>query len=200
MKNFVIVGRPNSGKTLFALNFAGYLGVRTVNITFNSLDGLLFCREYELTEAKKELCSAVQHKTRCVQSMILKIRLGKALVNFKLTDTCGVAENISSEENLRRGMAQTLSFMRSADFIIHIFDLMTVKSAGLPAEGVDWEIFRYGMVRNRYVLLVNKIDLPAAKQNLSNLTTAVQGAGVIPVSARYNYGFKEVKTYVARNI
>ncbi|EAX48577.1 hypothetical protein TcarDRAFT_2049 [Thermosinus carboxydivorans Nor1] len=202
MRECAVVGRPNSGKTMFALNFAAFLGSKAVDITFRTYDGLLTCRHFIIEEARRELCSLTAHKTRSIQSMILKMPVGKATVNFKLTDTCGITEHIHADENIRRGMAQTIGLMRTADFIFHIID-----AADFPGEviaskdnNIDWEIYTYGTARGNYVLLANKIDLIIAKNNLPKLKGYFPEALIIPISALYSQGFKEVKAYVARNL
>ncbi len=201
MKEFAVVGRPNSGKTLFTLNFAAYLGCRTVDMTFRAPDGLLDCRHFVLAEARRELCGPVSHKTRAVQSLVLKVRVGKTDVNFKLTDTCGVSEQIHDDEAIRRGMAQTLSLIRGSDFIVHIIDLTQVADALPSGEAdIDREIYQYGVTRDRYILLANKTDLPAARANIPRLTAAFQQASVLPISALESQGFAEVKAYVADNV
>lgn len=201
MREFVIVGRPNSGKTMFALNFAGYLGSKTVDMTFRTYDGLMTCRHFSLDEAKSELCGMTQHKTRSLQTVVLKLPLGKTTVNFKLTDTCGLISQIHQDEAVRRGMAQTLDLMRCSDFVVHIIDASSVSGQEIiNTNNIDAEIYNYGIIRHNYVLLLNKIDLPSAKANLSKLTTAFTEAPVIPISGLRSIGFREVKAYVARNI
>ncbi|MEN6567948.1 MAG: GTPase domain-containing protein [Veillonellales bacterium] len=201
MKEFVIVGRPNSGKTMFALNFAGYMGCKTIDITFRTYDGVISCRRFTVEEAKRELCGMTTHKTRSLQSIVLHIALRKTRVNFKLTDTCGLIEKIHSDEAIRRGMAQTISLVRSADFIIHIVDF----SGGAIDEfknsnNIDAEIFDYGIVRHAYALIINKIDLPSVKEQIGRITALFPNALIIPASGMYGYGFKEVKACVSRNI
>lgn len=201
MREFVIVGRPNCGKTMFALNFAGYLGSKTVDMTFRTYDGLMTCRHFSLDEAKRELCGMTQHKTRSLQTVVLKLPLGKTMVNFKLTDTCGLTSQIHQDEAVRRGMAQTLDLMRCSDFVLHIVDASSVSGQEIiNTNSIDAEIYNYGIIRHNYVLLFNKIDLPSAKANLSKLTTVFSEAPVIPISGLRAMGFKEVKTFVARNI
>ncbi|HEY3425607.1 MAG TPA: GTPase [Negativicutes bacterium] len=201
MREFLIVGRPNSGKTMFALNFAGYVGSKQVDVTFRTYDGLITSRHFLLEEAKRELCGMVLHKTRSLQSLVLKLSLGKTVVNFKLTDTCGISEQIHHDENIRRGMAQTLSLMRSADFIFHIIDLTTTTKDYLHnINNIDREIYNYGVARHNYILLGNKIDLPVAKGNIPNLASVFSHTNIIPISALHSQGFKEVRTCVARNI
>jgi len=201
MKEFVVVGRPNSGKTLFTLNFAGYLGCKTVDITFRAVDGYLNCRHLSLPEAKKELCDPQCHKTRSIQSLQLKVPVGKSTVAFKLSDCCGITEQIHPDEKIRQGMAQTLSLLRCSDYIFHIIDLTTVTDDNNNCQNnIDHEIYQYGVSRNRYILLANKTDLVPGKSALTKLADRFSEATVIPISALYSQGFPLVKACVARNV
>lgn len=201
MREFVIVGRPNSGKTMFVLNFAGYMGCKTVDITFHAYDGFITCRHFTVEEAKKELCGMTTHKTRSLQSIVLRIELGKTIVNFKLTDTCGLVETIHSDEAIRRGMAQTIRLLQNADFIIHLVDGSgTTFDSFQDSQGIDTEIFHYSAARRTYVLIINKIDLPSVKGHVERIAALFPHALIIPASGMYGYGFKEVKACVARNV
>ncbi|QDR80612.1 GTPase domain-containing protein [Sporomusa termitida] len=200
MRECIVIGRPNSGKTLFTLNFAKYLGVKSIDMTFRTYDGVMTCRHLSLEDAKRQLCGIDLHKTRSLQSMVLNMPIGKSTVNFKLTDTCGISEQIHADEAIRKGMAQTIGLLRSADFILHLVDLTNVKSDSATQSNIDYEFYHYGVARNAYIMLGNKVDLGSAKDNLPRLASAFPKATVIPISALYNQGFREVKAYVARNI
>lgn len=201
MRELAVVGRPNSGKTMFTLNFASYIGTKTVDVTFRTYDDLTTCRHFSIEDAKRELCGTTMHKTKSLQSLLLKITLGKTIVNFKLTDTCGISEKIHPEEKIRRAMAQTISLMRYSDFIFHVIDLSYITKDDLNNfTTVDHEIYNYGMFRNSYTILANKIDLPYTKDNLAQLSSAFPKATIIPISALLSNGLKEVKACVARNI
>lgn len=198
MREFIIIGRPNSGKTLFTLNFAAYNGNKTVDITFCTSDGVRTCRHFSIEEAKNQLCNMTVHKTRSFQSLILKMVRGKATVLCKITDTCGIIETIHPDESVRRGMSQTLNLLRSADYILHIMDAASLNSTS-PST-IDQEIYNYGMVRKCYSILANKMDLPAANSNLTTLTRLFPQGDIIPISSLLSQGFKEVRACVARNI
>ncbi|CQR74368.1 tRNA modification GTPase TrmE [Sporomusa ovata DSM 2662] len=200
MRECVIIGRPNSGKTLFALNFAGYLGTKNIDVTFRTYDGLMTCRHFSIEEAKRELCSSTLHKTCSLQSMLLTMKVGKATVNFKLTDTCGVSEQIHADERIRKGMAQTIGLLRSVDLLLHVVDLSLINKAFSKQSSIDYEFYNYGMICKSYVLLGNKYDLSSAKNNLPHLAAAFPKARIMPISALYSQGFREVKACVARNI
>lgn len=200
MRELITVGRPNSGKTMFTLNFASYIGSKTVDVTFRTYDDLITCRHFSIEEAKRELCGLTLHKTKTLQSLVLKIALGKTVVNFKLTDTCGIEEQIHRDEIIRRGMAQTLSLMRCADYIFHVIDLSYKSEEMVKVSTIDQEIYNYGINRNCYTILANKTDLPFAKDNLTKLAYIFPKANIIPISALFSQGLKEVKTCVSRNI
>jgi predicted GTPase len=195
MKEIVIAGRPNSGKTMFAINFAAYLGCTYIDILLRGQDDLNTCRRMAIDEARKELCSLALHKTRYLQSLLLKLSFGKTIVDFKLTDTCGLTEGIHQEESVRKGMAQTIGSMRSANLIFHMIDL-----SSLTVGSIDQEIFKFGMTRSSYGILANKIDLPAARERLISAATKFPRAYILPISALHSKGFKEVRSHVVRNL
>lgn len=197
MKECIIVGRPNTGKTLFALNFAGYLGSRNVDITFRAYDDLLSCRHMSIEQAKRELCGSIAHKTLSMQSMLLRVPVAKTTVTFKLTDTCGLIGDIHPEEIIRRGMSQTLKSIRSADLIFHLINLVEF---GEEPDIIDLEIYNYGQSRHNYILLANKADLAGAIKNVPQIQRFFPLSSVIVLSALTQYGFKEVKSHVARNV
>lgn len=201
MREFIILGRPNSGKTLFTLNFAAYNGSKFVDLTLQTYDGITTCQHFSMEEAKRQLCNMAIHKTRSLQSLLLTMAHGKTVIQFKITDTCGITEAIHSNEMIRRGMAQTLSLLRSADYIFHMIDASAISDKDNSSlTTIDHEIYNYGIIHNCYTILANKTDLPLAKNNLSNLTTLFPKTTIIPISALYSQGFKEVKACVARNI
>lgn len=201
MKEILVVGRPNTGKTLFTLKFASFLGAKSLDITSRTCDGLLTCKHYSIDNAIKELSSFAIHKTRFLHSITIDTKIGKASVAFKMTDTCGLTDFIHDEQDIRKGMAQTLGLMRVADFIFHIIDASIVtRYYATNIANIDYEIYQYGLAKNNYLLIANKIDLPSAKENLNRINNIFPQTKVLPVSALHQTGFKEVRAYVARNV
>lgn len=171
-----------------------------MDVTFRSHDNLTTCRHFSIEEAKRELCGVILHKTKTLQSLVLKIALGKTVVNFKLTDTCGIGEQVHHDEIIRRGMAQTLRLMHCSDFIFHVIDLSYVSKEMINISTIDQEIYNYGLIRDCYTILANKTDLPFTKDNLAKLSNIFPRANIIPISALLSQGLKEVKACVVRNI
>lgn len=200
MREIMVVGRPNSGKTMFVLSFAQFLGLKTVNITLRDYNDVLTCEHYSINDAKRELCSSLAHSTRTIQSISLQMVTGKTPIDFILNDSCGLAEQIHPDTSIRQGMAQTLKTMQSTDYIFHIIDLLYWPKLSTVNGSIDQELYRYGLSRNAYTILANKIDLPVAREQLSNLSANFPQTKVIPISALLGTGFKEVKACVARSI
>lgn len=201
MREIIVVGRPNSGKTMFALNFAGFLGIRQADVIFRNDEDTLTCRHFAIDEAKRQLCSSRAHQTLTLQSIALRMTVGKTPLEFMINDTCGISEQIHPEAAVRRGMAQTLKSMRNADYIFHMLDMVYWSNHSFSQTGnIDQEIYRYGLARNAYTILANKIDAPLARKHLPKIGPAFPKARVIPISALLGTGFREVKACVARNI
>lgn len=201
MREIVVIGRPNSGKTMFVLSFAAFLGVKQVDVTFRDPDDILSCRHFSIEAAKRELCSSVVHRTLTLQSIVLRMTMGKTPIEFTLADTCGVSEQIHPDTAVRRGMSQTLKSIRSADYIFHVLDMIYWSNHSFSQSGnIDQEIYQYGLARNAYTILANKIDIPFARGALAKIGSAFPKAQIIPISALLGSGFKEVKACVVRNI
>lgn len=201
MRDIIVVGRPNSGKTMFVINFAAYLGAKSLDVTFRTFDDLLTCRHFSIEEAKRELCSSTAHRTRMLQSIQLRMTVGKTPVDFLLNDTCGIGEAIHPDAAVRCGMAQTLKSLRFADYIFHVVDMVYWLNHPFSATGnIDYEIYQYGLARNAYTILANKIDIPLAREQTAKVDAAFPKAKIIPISAMLSAGFKEVKACVARSI
>jgi 50S ribosomal subunit-associated GTPase HflX len=98
-------------------------------------------------------------------------------------------------------MAQTLKSLLYADYIFHVIDMIYWSNHPFsPSGNIDQEIYQYGLARNAYTILANKIDIALAREHLTKIDAAFPKAKVIPISALLGAGFKEVKACVARNI
>ncbi|GAX91778.1 GTPase [Effusibacillus lacus] len=200
MKNFLVIGRTNVGKTMFCVNFAEFLGLHRLDVYYQLPDGTTRQRKYDLPAARQELSGLGQHKTRSLQSIQLDLPGGKGSRKFKLTDSTGLTDGIHPDKSLRESMAQTLAELQYADCILHLIDLTEVaRTGGLSAMGeLDLQIAELGGMKSGYAMLANKIDLPEAKPALEIVQGEVGETRIIPISAKYRQGFREVKEYVWR--
>lgn len=208
MKRCIIIGRPNVGKTLFAIRFAEYLGVAIARISFAEAGGRRWQAQYSVAGALGDLTGSTPHQTRQLQSFTLRLPAGKGSKQFELVDTSGLVDGIHPDRNIRLAMAQTLSTVREAKVLLHMLDADAVgrsgehaAKTGASAVGeVDREVAKFGLARGGYLMLANKMDLPQASVGLERLRTLFPGHPLAPVSALRGDGFEEVKQFVGRNL
>lgn len=199
MSDCILVGQPNAGKTLFALQFAEFLDMRVLEVVFQASDGLLGCKQYRIEQAIRELSSIERHKTREIQTIALKIPAGKSIRHIRLIDTCGLSDGIHADLEVRKAMVQTLSTLRYAKMILHIMDASLYGRIKLISD-IDHQVGQYGAAKGNYAILANKMDLPGAKAGLSFIANSFPGQTIIPISSLKKQGFKEVKALVCRSL
>ncbi|MBO8140981.1 MAG: 50S ribosome-binding GTPase [Firmicutes bacterium] len=202
MKRCIIIGRPNVGKTMFALQFALYLGMAEARIQFAEAGGRRWEKPYRIAAALDDLTGAEPHRTRQLQSLCLELPAGKGTQPFELVDTSGLVDGIHPDPSIRRAMAQTLAAVREAQAILHMIDAAALGEAeAVNAIGeVDYQVAQFAQMRGGYLLLANKMDLPAARVGLARLKQEFAGHPIAPVSALYRQGFDEVKAFVRRHL
>lgn len=199
VKNCLIAGRANVGKTLLLLNFAEYCGVKEIELRVqfpqNAAEQIL---RFPLPVARARLVGMDSHLTRCLQSMELSLPKGKGRRNFRLVDSTGLTDSVHTDSEVRLGMAQTLRMLRQADIIIHVLDAAAVGETDVtnPLSDIDLQICRYAPLRCPYLVVANKIDLPWAAAGLATIQRFLPHHKVVPVSAMDRTGFREVKAFV----
>lgn len=200
MRNCLVIGRTNVGKTIFCINFAEFLGLQRMEVYFQLPDGTTRQRKLDVVSARHELSGVGMHKTRSLQSISLDLPRGKGTRQFKMTDSTGLADGIHPDLEMREAMAQTLQELRHADCILHLVDAREVQKAGsLDALGdLDLQIAELGQRKNGYLCLANKCDLPEGKSGFLLLQKELKGLKLLPISALYRQGFREVKEHVYR--
>lgn len=200
MKKCIVIGKTNVGKTLFTLQFAEYLGVKEVAIRIEEPTGERREVRCTIPEAIERLSSESPHQTRALHSIRLELPVGKGVKRFDIVDTSGLVEGIHSDGSVRKAMAQTLAAVREADLILHLIDAAKVGSSGiLRAVGdVDYQVAQFAQIREGYLILANKTDLPGAAAGLEKIRFEFSGHAVIPISALHRQGFREVKRFVWR--
>ncbi|HHY42221.1 MAG TPA: GTP-binding protein HSR1 [Thermoanaerobacterales bacterium] len=202
MKQCTIIGKTNVGKTLFLINFAEYLGLKSLDINFAFNEGSEKFKNFSCKNAISNLVDENPHKTRCIQSMTLDFPMGKGKKKIKLVDTAGFIDGIHPDLEVRKAISQTLSIIRDSDIILHIIDAYAAKKQDLPSSmgEVDYQIAQFAQLKRGYAILANKMDLAGAEEGLRKIKEEFSGHVIFPISALYKRGFKEVKTFVARNI
>ncbi|NLM26003.1 MAG: GTP-binding protein HSR1 [Firmicutes bacterium] len=202
MKQILVLGQTNAGKTLFTINFAIYLGASDISLTFQDSHRGSYTRTLELEAAKQLLVSDTPHYTRVVQSAVLELPWGKGIKKFEIVDTAGLMDGIHQDPQIRRAMSQTLAVVRQADIILHILDAAKIgKNNILKTIGeVDFQVAQFGQLKPGYVILANKIDLPEAMEGIEKIKAEFPGHQILEISALHTLGFKKVKEFVKRHL
>jgi GTPase Era involved in 16S rRNA processing len=200
LKQCLIVGRPKVGKTLFLINYAEFLGQKSLRIVMERPDFSVSSLVLSPEEARIRLVSDSANTTRTVQAIMVPFRAGKARVEVEFCDTPGLTEGISSDQEVRRAMAQAIRKIKSADLVIHMLDAQRVltRSPAADTGDIDREIARFGLGRGGYLMLINKMDLPGLAAAPERARQAFPGHLVIGVSALRKHGFREVTRVVRR--
>jgi predicted GTPase len=201
VKDCYVIGKANVGKTAFVINFAEFLSMKKINLVFRYPDGVKYSRNYTIEEAQKELVQTTVHTTRCLQSIILSLPAGKTEKKFHLIDTTGLSDGIHEDVEVRKAMAQTLSCLKYGGILLHLIDGSEIGSqTGKILSDIEEQIIHYAGQKNNYALLVNKMDLPRSVEGFEKVKKRYSVKTVLPISALYQQGFKEVKAFVGRNI
>lgn len=204
MKRSLVIGNANVGKTLFCLRFAAFLGLRQLRVFVERTDGKTEEKLLTVEEAQELLSGPEAHHTRDLQTIALSVPRGKSNRQLLLTDTTGLTDGIHPDAEIREAMAQTLSALTSAQVILHVVDAARLgtdsSGSGKPSawKPVDDQLAEYGHSCGGYLILANKMDLPGAKAGYQQLCKRFGKHRVVPVSALYGGGFREVRQHVWR--
>ncbi len=189
----IIVGRPNSGKTSFLINFAAYLGLNSLKISVRRPQGYLANQTMTIARARSNLITCHSHTTRNLQSIKIVLPKGKRGKEIEIIDTCGLAEGIHPDREVRMGMAQTIEKILLCKMALHILDLSAIEKT---TSTVDNELYQYLKNSVGYALLANKIDKEDALAKITHVRNTFSSVPVFPISALYSRGFKEVYRFV----
>lgn len=202
MRQCIIIGKTNVGKTLFLINFTEYLGAKYFSIKSIDKKGLETSDRMSTRNAILRYVDTNAHKTRRVQSVTVNIPIGKGKKKIEIIDTVGFTDNIHPDVSIRKAISRTLALVRSSDVILHMLDANAAKNKELSSSmgEVDYQIAQFAQLKRGYAILANKMDLPAANQGLVKIKQEFNENLIFPISALYRKGFKEVKTFVAHNI
>ncbi|NPV71425.1 MAG: GTP-binding protein HSR1 [Firmicutes bacterium] len=201
MRDCIIIGKPNAGKTLFLINFAEYIGARVLQFAPAPRGGT-----YELScsfeTARSGLVEPTPHTTMEVRPAVLRIRVGKGIRDFYLTDTPGISEGIHPDPAARSAMAQALKRLRSSDVVLHVVDASKATQPGAPEAlgDVDLQIAAFSRTKLGYAVLANKMDLYGSEAGLAYIRRMFPACVVIPTSAARGTGFRQVKAFIVQHV
>ncbi len=197
MKNqCILIGKHGSGKTMFCVQFAKFLGLRELEWWVERADGTTELKRMSLKEVSRGIVDT-SHRTEYMQTVSMELRHRTKRLQLVLTDTAGLCDGIPNDMRIRSAIAQTLKAMVNTHILFHVIDVQSFALAsGNSIQTLDHALAAFGSTRKDYVILANKMDLPGAKKGYHMLKRAFPKQRVIPISALTGIGFREVKRYV----
>ena len=201
MSRCLVLGMSNVGKSCFAINFAEYMGLKEIKMTIKEPAGYKTIHTYLINEAKAELISVHPNRTRSLYSLDLDLPIGKGKGRLTLIDSCGLSDGIHPDEQVRKAMAHTIRQIKGSEIVLHMIDLWRfIKNSDRKLAIIDEMIMNYVSKPQAYAILANKIDLSGTESGLEYLKNTLKKIKIIPISALYQTGFSEVKSFVGRNL
>lgn len=195
---FILIGRANTGKTLFILNFSEYMGYKNLAIKFkSSVDEII--KNDTIYNFKNKIVASTPNTTRCLQIASIEIPVLKGKRTVEFTDTTGLSSSIHFDQSVRDGMVQTLSLLKEDGYLLHMLDAPAV-SIENSIDNIDIEIYRYGKRRGNYLVMANKMDLPSFSDGYKIICEEFTDVKIFKISALQKMGFDEVKKHVSRLI
>ena len=197
----VVVGAVNAGKSLFAVNFAGWLGQGVVRVervvAEEGGESGSGTARWSVDRARHALVSAGPHKTLRPVVLVVPFSAGSATPVLRLVDTPSLVDGVPEREDVRRAMVDTLRWLERPAFVLHVVD---APRAAASWEGVDRELSSLCAPRGGYALLANKTDLAGAGDGVRRLRRDLPGHQVIGVSALTRRGFPHVLRVLSRHL
>ncbi|MHB1684794.1 MAG: GTPase domain-containing protein [Bacilli bacterium] len=196
MRQCLVIGRPNVGKTLLCLRLAQACGLKWAFIMHELPDGAVRERVLTIREAMAILVSATRYTTVGIQTVGvgMSASIGQRMV---LHDSTGLCEDSHDDELIRKGMARTLTLMVQSEQIIHVVDATALDKGVLSA--IDNLILDVSRARNvHYTLVFNKIDAPGAIRQTELYRKNDRRARPVAVSALHGQGIDDMQRVLSR--
>lgn len=189
----LVIGRPNSGKSLLTLNFARYLGV--TEVVPDALAGSSRRRRQGIDQMRHERVSPVAHRSLDP----LRIRLDLGGPTLFLYDTAGIAEGIHPDLAVRQAMVATLEQILAAQVILHVMDASLGASLAEAFPGVlDDQLVNLCEDLCPSLILANKVDQDPREVGVRRIRQRYPRHAVVPTSGLTHRGFREIKHFLKR--
>lgn len=196
MRQCLVIGRPNVGKTLLCLRLAQACGLKWAFIMHELPDGAVRERVLTIRDAMATLVSAVRYTTVGIQTVGVGMSssIGQRMV---LHDSTGLCEDSHDNALIRRGMARTLTLMVQSEQIVHVVDATTLDKGVLSP--IDSLILDVSKARDvPYTLVFNKIDAPGAIRQTELYRKSDRRTRPLVVSALRAQGIDDIQRVLIR--
>ncbi len=190
-----VVGAPQAGKTLFCINFAEFLGAKSLCYTE---EGPLGRGKGVVapSQARRLMVHPGTRSNGVMRSFSVNL-LGNSR-RIVLFDTVSLKEKNPLPRSERKKLLTTLQALMEADAVLHLVDLTTTDPAVLHfIMEAGQHLANYCLSRSKiYVPLGSKCDLLPVKGGLAGDLT-FPGGKLMPVSSLTRHGFLQLREQFA---
>ena len=195
MRECLIVGRPNVGKTLLSLRLVEQAGEQTPFLVHELPDGERVQRRWRLPDAHRLLVASAAHTTLGVQTWSLAVAT-RGMRTLILHDSTGLSDDDGEDAMVRSGMARTLERLVACDAMIHVVEAPMAAGRG-GQSGVDALIASFAAMRAIPRLeVLNKADLLPRHGQLSSGRPGQLRDGGVLVSALHGTGMAAIHEFL----
>ncbi|MHB1627498.1 MAG: GTPase domain-containing protein [Bacilli bacterium] len=196
MRQCLVIGSPNVGKTLLCLRLAQACGLKWAFIMHELPDGAVQERVLTIRDAMVTLVSARRYTTVGIQTVGvgMSAAIGQRLV---LHDSTGLSEESHDDALIRAGMARTLTLMVQTGQIVHVVDATALDKGALSP--IDTLILEVSRARNvPYTLVFNKMDAPGAARQTELYRKRDRRTRPLTMSALRGQGVDDMQRVLSR--
>lgn len=195
MRECLIVGRPNVGKTLLSLRLVEQAGEQTPFLVHELPDGERVQRRWRLPDAHRVLVASAAHTTLGVQTWSLAVAT-RGMRTLILHDSTGLSDDGGVDAMVRSGMARTLERLVACDAMIHVVEAQTAAGRDGPGS-VDALIRSFARMRGIPRLeVLNKADLLPRHGQLPGAGSRQLREGGVLVSALHGTGMALIHEFL----
>jgi len=193
VKKILVAGRTNVGKSALAVTLARFLGMNTLQLTWQDYQGQRRTYKYNFALARRKLVAASEFYTNGLYT--INVELSK-LTRWQLVDTTGLTDVVHPVEKLRRCMAMTIAAIGDCDCLIHVYDADYYSEQQFSE--VDCSLMGLETV-SKYIPVANKADSMKASAGLQRIKSLL-GEAALPCSCVTGQGMVALRQILLQSL
>ena len=132
MRDAVVVGRANAGKSLLVVNLAAHCGQHSFLASVAAADDPAPPARWSVARARRGWVSAGAHDTLAVRSVVVPLRARGHPLAVRLWDTPGMVDGVAERPEVRHAIAAALEHAKAQGCLLLRAPVPAVAFAGRP--------------------------------------------------------------------